>query len=129
MKKNRKELIDMRTLDKLIERAERKGEAVLNGRLVEYYGFGIEPYVGDLEEKYAVVIDGDTVALRHWGTQTLKINTVTKEVLDIYGESVSDRDSVNYMLRRYNMPYHVHYYPSREEFELHNDIEKVLEVM
>ena len=117
----------MKTLEKLIERAERKGEATLNGRIIEYHGFG-NRYVGNLEEKYAVVIDGNTVALRHWGTQTLKINTVTKEVLDIYGESVSDRDSVNYMLQAYKMPYHVHYYPSIEAFELHNDIEEVLEV-
>ena len=113
------------TLDKLIERASRKGEAILNGR--QSYGFG---QVGRLEEKYAVVIDGDTVALRHWGTQTLKINTRTKEILDVYGESVSDRDSVNYMLTRYSIPYHVHFYPSRYEFELHQDgTEKVVEVI
>lgn len=88
----------------------------LNGRMFD----GWSGY-GELEEKYKVSIDNDIVKLYHWGTKTLEIDTAKQTVLDIYGESVSDRDSVNYMLSRFGIPFHVHYYPSREEFELHDD--------
>ena len=114
--KTEKELIRMsKTLEKLIERAERTGKAILNGRKRDYQ------YVGPLEEKYAVIIKDNTVTLSHWGTETLKIDTVTKEVIDVYGESVSDRDSINYVLSYFNIPCHVHYFPSRYAFELHTD--------
>lgn len=113
-----------KTLDKLINRAEEKGFARLNGR---QRGYG---YVGDLEEKYSVEIKNNTVVLNHWGTETLRIDTVNKKILYIYGESVSDRDSVNHMLYRFKMPYHVHFYPSRYEFELHRDgTDEVLKII
>ena len=111
-------------LEKLIAKAEVKGFARLNGRKRDY------PYVGDLEEEYAVKIEDNIVTLRHWGTQTLRINTKNKEIIEVYGESNSDRDSVNYVLRKFDMPYHVHYYPSRFEFELHeNETDEILEVI
>ena len=110
-------------LERLVQKAGEKGFAKVNGRQREY------GYVGKLEEKYAVEIKDNIVKLRHWGTQTLEIDTVNKKVLDVYGISNSDRDSVNFMLNKYNMPYHVHYYPSRAEFELHNDNEDVIEVI
>ena len=114
-------------LQNLVEKAQKKGFARVNGRQREY-GFG-RVYVGDLEEKYAVEIEDGTVRLRHWGTQTLEIDTVNKKVLDVYGISKSDRDSVNFILDKFNIPYHVHYYPSRYEFELHDDNENVIEVI
>ena len=114
-------------LQKLVEKANIKGFAKINGRQREY-DFG-HVYVGDLEEKYAIEIDGSIVRLRHWGTQTLEIDTVNKKVLDVYGISNSDRDSVNFILNKYNIPYHVHYYPSREAFELHDNAENVIEII
>ena len=110
-------------LQKLVEKASVKGFARVNGRQRDY------GYVGKLEEKYAVEIENEIVRLRHWGTQTLEIDTVNKKVLDVYGISNSDRDSVNFILNEFKMPYHVHYYPSRCEFELHDDNENAIEVI
>ena len=90
------------TLTNLIERAQRnkEGKAVLNGRITEWGG-----YKGPLEEKYAIALEGNAIVrLRHWGTETLVINTVTKEILDYYGESNSDRDSMNFVLDYFDMP-------------------------
>ena len=110
-------------LENLVAKAQEKGFARVNGR---QRGYG---YVGNLEEKYAVEIENNIVKLRHWGTQTLEIDTVNKKVLDVYGIGNSDRDSVNFILNKYNIPYHTHFYPSREEFELHDDSENVIEVI
>ena len=111
-------------LENLLGKAQEKGFARVNGRKFEY-GY-TSPKI---EEKYAIEVDGDIVRLRHWGTQTLEINKVEKKVLDVYGISNSDRDSVNFILNKFDMPYHVHYYPSRYEFELHDDYDNVLEVI
>ena len=110
-------------LENLLEKAQEKGFARINGRQRDY------GYVGKLEEKYAIEVENNIVKLRHWGTQTLEIDIVNKKVLNAYGVSNSDRDSVNFILGKYNMPYHVHYYPSRDEFELHDDDENVIEVI
>lgn len=101
----------MKTLERLIERAERKGEATLNGRMSYDYG-----QVGQLREKYAVKIDGNIVKLRHWGTETLVIDTLEKKVLEFYGEGVSDRDSMNFMLSEFNIDGRFRYRPSVHEF-------------
>ena len=101
----------MKTLEKLIERAERKGEATLNGRMS--YGYG---QVGELREKYAVKIDGNIVQLRHWGTETLVIDTAKRKVVEFYGESNSDRDSMNFMLSEFNIDGRFRYRPSIHEF-------------
>lgn len=110
-------------LENLLGKAQEKGFARINGRQRDY------GYVGKIEEKYAIEVENNIVKLRHWGTQTLEIDTVNKKVLNVYGVSNSDRDSVNFILGKYNMPYHVHYYPSRDEFELHDDDENVIEVI
>lgn len=115
-------------LQNLVEKAQEKGFAKVNGRQREYYGFGSH-WESEIMEKYAVEIKDNIVTLRHWGTQTLRINTKNKEIIEVYGESSSDRDSVNYVLRKFDMPYHVHYYPSRCEFELHDKLENVIEVI
>lgn len=98
-------------IETLIERAERKGEASLNGRMTYSYGS-----VGELREKYAIKIDGDTLQLRHWGTETLVIDMNNKTILDWYGESSSDRDSMNYIIRRFNIGGRFKYRPSVDEF-------------
>lgn len=105
----------MKTLEKLIERAGRKGEAKLNGRMS--YGYG---QVGELREKYAVKIDGNIVQLRHWGTQTLVIDTAKRKVVEFYGESNSDRDSMNFMLSEFGVDGRFRYRPSVHEFEYIN---------
>lgn len=110
-------------LENLIHKAEEKGSARVNGRMG---GYG---YVGDLEEKYAVEIENAIVRLRHWGTKTLEIDTVNKKILQVYGVGMSDRDSINFILNKYSMPYHVHYYPSKDAFELHDEDENIIKEM
>lgn len=97
-------------LEKLIEKALYKGEAVVNGRK-SYWGGK-----GDLEEKYAIKIDGNILKLRHWGTETLVIDTRKKKVLEWYGESVSDRDSMNYIKDKFGIEGRFRYRPSVDEF-------------
>lgn len=110
-----------KTIDKLIQKAKTTGFARVNGRK-SYWG-----YQGDLEEKYSVSINGDDVTLRHWGTTTLTINKKLNKVAYVYGESVSDRDSINHMLHKFGVKNHVHYYPSTHAFELHeNGTEKLI---
>lgn len=112
-------------LEKLVQKADKQGFARINGRVRDY------GYVGKLEEKYAIEIDKEksTVALRHWGTQTLKLDYKNDKILDIYGQGNSDRDSVNFILDEFDSDYHVHYYPSRYEFELHDKNNEVLKVI
>lgn len=98
-------------LETLIERAERNSQAILNGRMTYDYGS-----VGRLREKYAIEIDGDTLQLRHWGTQTLVVDIAEKSILKWYGESASDRDSMNYILGRFNISGRFRYRPSLDEF-------------
>ena len=83
----------MKTLNKLFNKANQKGYARINGRMS--LGFGV---VGDLEEKYSISIDGDILTLSHWGTITLEFNMKENEIIYFYGESASDRNSMNYIL-------------------------------
>lgn len=112
-------------LEKLVQKADIKGLARINGRQRDY------GYVGELEEKYAVTIDKEknTVSLRHWGTQTLELDYKNDKIIDIYGQGNSDRDSVNYILNKFNSGYHVHYYPSRFDFELHDFNDKLVKTI
>lgn len=98
-------------LEKLIEKALYKGEAVVNGRK-SYWGGN----KGELEEKYAIVIEGNILKLRHWGTETLAIDTCKKKVLEWYGESNSDRDSMNYIKDKFGIEGMFRYRPSIDEF-------------
>lgn len=97
-------------LEKLIEKALYKGEAVVNGRK-SYWGGK-----GDLEEKYAVVIEGNILKLRHWGTETLVLDTRKQEVLEWYGEGNSDRDSMNFVKDTFGVDGRFRYRPSIDEF-------------
>lgn len=86
----------IQTIENLYNKAQENGEAILNGRMRDF-DFG-QTYVGDLEEKYYIGITENEVILRHWGTETLRINKHTKEVISWYGESRSDADSMNTLL-------------------------------
>lgn len=99
-----------KTLEKLIQKAEKNGVAILNGRMRDYN------YVGHLEEKYAIEIENNILELRHWGTVTLKLDLTKKEVLHWYGESNSDRDSMNFVLRYYSFSGGFRFRPSINEF-------------
>lgn len=98
-------------IEKLIEKAERNGKAVINGRKRHYPGG-----LGKLEEKYAIKIDGNILRLRHWGTETLVIDTAKKTVLKWYGEGISDRDSMNFVKDKFGIGGRFRYRPSADEF-------------
>ena len=101
-----------KTLENLIERAERTGSANLNGRMRDYN------YIGPIEEKYHIELHNNILEFRHWGTRTLVANLETKEVLQFYGIGVSDRDSLNFIASHFKLPYYFRYSPHKNEFHM-----------
>ena len=106
----------MNTLEKLFIKAEKSGHANINGRIIER-DFGYV-YKGDIESKYRVTVSDNILTLEHWGTETLKINISTKKIIEYYGESMSDRDSMNYTLAYFGINGKFRYFPSKEKFIL-----------
>lgn len=106
----------IKTIENLLEKAENKGAAILNGRM--NYGWGM---VGDLEEKYAIEIDGNKLIMRHWGTQTIEINLSTKEIVSYYGVSNSDRDSLNTLVYLLGIAPNFRFLPSKDLFIYENE--------
>lgn len=47
---------------------------------------------------YEVSWDEDICTLKHYGTVTVRYNTANSQLLEWYGEGVSDRDSMNTFL-------------------------------
>lgn len=80
----------IKTVEKLVERAEIKGVATLNKKVNEGY-YSYSPVT---TEVYRVEKEGTIFTLYHYGTETCQVDTATKEILHIYGESVSDADSI-----------------------------------
>ncbi|VEV89147.1 TreP [Staphylococcus phage Stab22] len=101
----------IKTIENLLEKAENKGEAILNGRM--NMGWGM---VGALEEKYAIEILGNKLVMRHWGTQTIEIDLSMKEIVSYYGESNSDRDSLNTLVYCLGIAPNFRYLPSKDLF-------------
>lgn len=106
-----------KTLETLLARAERKGEANKNGRYMVGYWGDVSP----LREQWHVTDDGSTLTVRHWGTQIIKANKKEHTVVDVYGQSNSDRDALNQIFEYLGIKMHAHYYPSRETLEVHGD--------
>ena len=102
-------------LNNLLNKAVTKGQANVNGRMS--YGYG---YKGPLESKYSATIENDILTFTHWGTKTLELDLKGRTIIDYYGESVSDRDSLNDVLNYFNLSNlgRFHFYPSKDLFEL-----------
>lgn len=88
----------------LLERAEKKGAAVKRARRRNDWGYSY--VLGDLEEVYRVVdnrVDGPnkTVSLFHYGTLIARVDLKSMRLVDIYGESRSDVDSINTFLTEF----------------------------
>lgn len=94
-----------KTLYTLIEKAQAKGGANLNGRVYDGYS------VSELKEKYHVSIDKDTLELRHWGTPIVTLDLTNQVPTQVYMQSNSDRDAINDTLRYFGIPYVVSYRP------------------
>lgn len=101
----------IKTIEKLLIKAQEKGEASLNGRMS--LGWGM---VGNLEEKYAIEIFRNKLIMRHWGTQTIEIDLNMKEIDSYYGESNSDRDSLNTLVYCLGIAPNFRYLPSKDLF-------------
>lgn len=80
----------IKTVEKLIERAERKGVATLNKKVND----GYYTYSMITKEVYRVEKEGNIFTLYHYGTKTCQVDTAKNEILHIYGESISDADSI-----------------------------------
>lgn len=76
------------TVITLMKRAERKGVAIKRARQRDMWG------VGDLQEVYRVENNGKTVSLYHYETLTAKVDLENMQLIEVYGESRSDGDSV-----------------------------------
>lgn len=76
------------TVITLMKRAERKGVAIKRARQRDMWG------VGDLKEVYRVENNGKTVSLYHYETLTAKVDLENMQLIEVYGESRSDGDSV-----------------------------------
>lgn len=112
------------TLATLIERAERKGEAVKKVRELSimgnaYWGVSKEAVKNSpMVNQWKVVVDGDiVVVVEHYDTEIFKANVSTKELLHWYGESNSDRDALNGLCANYRLKERFSYRPSKDLFE------------
>ncbi|UVD43065.1 hypothetical protein [Enterococcus phage TJE1] len=76
------------TVITLMERAEKKGVAIKRARQRDRWG------VGELQEVYRVENNGKTVSLYHYETLTAKVDLENMQLIEVYGESRSDSDSV-----------------------------------
>jgi len=104
-----------KTLEQLFNKARVNGESNKNGRITEY-DFG-HVYTGELREQWHVIDKDGKFELRHWGTTILALDNGA--IVDVYGESNSDRDALNQAFDYLNTNCHAHYYPSRSELEVH----------
>ena len=69
------------------------------------------------QEKYKIVVTDWYITLSHWGTETLKIRKSDKQIVNFYGESNSDRDSMNTLLHELGIDtVYFRFFPSRNEF-------------
>lgn len=111
-----------KTLEQLFNKARINGESNKNSRMKEY------GYTGELREQWHVIDNGRRFELRHWGTTILA--TDNGGIVDVYGESNSDRDALNQAFKWLGINRHVHYYPSRSELEVHvNDTDEIIKVI
>ncbi|WFZ97329.1 hypothetical protein [Enterococcus phage PEF1] len=76
------------TVITLMKRAEKKGVAIKRARQRDRWG------VGELQEVYRVENNGKTVSLYHYETLTAKVDLENMQLIEVYGESRSDSDSV-----------------------------------
>ena len=107
-----------KVLDNLFAKARQTGEANKNGRPSMYGGKGY------LQEQWHVKDNGKSFELRHWGTTILA--TESGKIVNVYGQSNSDRDALNQAFYYLGIPRHAHYYPSRDTLEIHDQLHNVI---
>lgn len=105
----------IKTIDNLLAKAQEKGFARINGRYNDGYG------LGHLEEKYSIEIEGDSLTMKHWGTVTAQINLHDNTLEYYYGQSNSDRDSLNTLVYCLGIAPNFRYLPSKDLFIYENE--------
>ena len=100
----------IKTIDTLLAKAKQKGFAKINGRYNDGYG------AGELEEKYSIKIEDNILTMKHWGTVTAQINLHDNTLEYYYGQSVSDRDSLNTLIESLYIEGIFRYFPSKDLF-------------
>lgn len=103
----------IKLIEQLYSKAKEQGHAKINGRM---RGMGMYGQVGELREKYAITINNNILTMKHWETQTIKIDLVKNEILEYYGESNSDRDSLNTLVNMLGIAPNFRYLPSKYMF-------------
>ena len=101
----------IKLIEQLYSKAKEQGHAKVNGRMRGMWG-----QVGELQEKYAITINNNILTMRHWGTQTIKIDLVNNNILEYYGESNSDRDSLNTLVDILGIKPNFRHFPSKFKF-------------
>ena len=101
----------IKLIEQLYSKAQEQGHAKVNGRMRGMWG-----QVGELQEKYSITINNNILTMRHWGTQTIKIDLVKNEILEYYGESNSDRDSLNTLVDILGIAPNFRHLPSKYKF-------------
>lgn len=101
----------IKLIEQLYSKAKENGQAKMNGRMRGMWG-----HVGELEEKYAIEIENDILTMRHWGTETIAIDLVNNNIIEYYGESNSDRDSLNTLVNALGIEPNFRYLPSKDKF-------------
>lgn len=107
----------IQTIENLYFKALDKGQATINGRMS--LGWGM---VGELEPKYEIYVNGDIISMYHWGTKTIEYDTLNNSIVEYYGESVSDRDSLNTFLWCVGCNDKFRYFPSKDLFILNSEL-------
>jgi len=107
----------IKLIEDLYAKALVKGEAIVNGR---YFECGV---YGELEPKYEIYINDTHVFLYHWGTMTLNYSKAQNMILQYYGQSNSDRDSINTLLNLLGSDERMRYFPSKDLFISQTDLE------
>ena len=101
----------IKLIEQLYSKAKEQGHAKVNGRMRGMWG-----QVGELQEKYSITINNNILTMKHWGTQTIKIDLVKNEILEYYGESNSDRDSLNTLVDILGIKPNFRHFPSKFKF-------------
>ena len=103
-----------KTLQTIIEKAVSKGFANKNGRMMYYYGGGLQ---SQWQARYNK--ETDTFELDHWGTNIVILEQFSTFplVAHIYGQSKSDRDALVQLFAYCGRnDFYVSYKPSTDQF-------------
>ena len=113
----------IKTIETLVERAQRRGTAVQSKRIED----GMYTYSMVTKEVYRVEITEERAQLFHYGTLTAEIDLLANKVVKVYGQSLSDADSVATFLNIFGFNVDFGYRPVNGGFYLHTNEKPIFE--